>query len=127
MAKYLVQIIIQGSRLVGKAFFRALREEVKANQQATQRAGGGRRGATRVADNFKSGITLEEAQKILNVNDIKNIEEIRKNYEHLFNVNDRAKGGSLYLQSKVVRAKERLDQEIERISKESKKEEINNG
>lgn len=37
---------------------------------------------------------------------------IQKNYEHLFNVNDKTKGGSFYLQSKVYRAKERLDQEL---------------
>ena len=38
-------------------------------------------------------------------------EEIEKSYGHLFEVNDKAKGGSFYLQSKVVRARERLDQE----------------
>jgi import inner membrane translocase subunit TIM16 len=40
-------------------------------------------------------------------------EKLFKNYEHLFNVNDKTKGGSFYLQSKVVRAKERIDQEIQ--------------
>jgi mitochondrial import inner membrane translocase subunit TIM16 len=32
----------------------------------------------------------------------------------MFNVNDPEKGGSLYIQSKIVRAKERLDAEIAR-------------
>lgn len=39
--------------------------------------------------------------KILNVQDPLNPEEVEKNYKHLFEINDKAKGGSLYLQSKV--------------------------
>lgn len=42
------------------------------------------------------------------------IETIEKNYKHLFEVNDKAKGGSLYLQSKVYRAKERIDMELQK-------------
>ncbi|XP_015744894.1 mitochondrial import inner membrane translocase subunit TIM16, partial [Python bivittatus] len=38
---------------------------------------------------------------------------LRQNYEHLFKVNDKSVGGSFYLQSKVVRAKERLDEELQ--------------
>lgn len=57
-------------------------------------------------------MTLEEAKQILNVEDAKNVDCVVKNYEHLFNVNERTKGGSFYLQSKVFRAKERLDHEI---------------
>ena len=59
------------------------------------------------------GIDLEEAKNILNVTDIQDSDKIATNYEHLFNVNDKAKGGSFYLQSKVVRAKERIDQELQ--------------
>lgn len=40
-----------------------------------------------------------------------NPEKVQKNYEHLFKVNDKSVGGS-YLQSKVVHAKERLDEEL---------------
>ncbi len=35
----------------------------------------------------------------------------KQNYDHLFNANDPSKGGSFYIQSKVVRAKERFDLE----------------
>ena len=59
-------------------------------------------------------MTLEEARDILNVTDADifgpDKEKLFKNYEHLFEVNDKAKGGSFYLQSKVVRAKERIDE-----------------
>ena len=59
-------------------------------------------------------MSFEEAKDILNVtdNDIYGAdrEKLYKNYEHLFSVNEKANGGNLYLQSKVVRAKERIDQ-----------------
>lgn len=66
------------------------------------------------------GISLQEAQQILNVSNL-NPEEIQKNYDHLFKVNDKSVGGSFYLQSKVVRAKERLDEEL-RIQAKGDKE-----
>lgn len=59
-----------------------------------------------------SGISLEEAKQILNIDDLNDLEKINRNYDHLFNVNDKSKGGSFYLQSKVFRAKERIDQEL---------------
>jgi Pam16 len=63
--------------------------------------------------NFRnfSGMTLEEAQQILNVDKL-DAEDIQQKYEHLFNVNEKSKGGSFYLQSKIFRAKERIDQEM---------------
>lgn len=55
----------------------------------------------------------------MNVNSTLDPEEIKKNYEHLFAVNEKSKGGSFYLQSKVFRAKERLDEELKAKSAES--------
>lgn len=57
------------------------------------------------------GITLEEAQQILNISKL-DATEAQEKFEHLFNMNDKLKGGSFYLQSKVYRAKERIDQEF---------------
>lgn len=111
MAKYIAQIIVLGTQIVGRAFARALKQEYAASQEAAKRAGGGKEGQSRVAANLKTGMTLEEAQQILNVSKL-DPEHIQKNYEHLFNVNDKSKGGSFYLQSKVFRAKERIDQEL---------------
>uniref|UniRef100_A0AAY5ETK1 Coronin n=1 Tax=Electrophorus electricus TaxID=8005 RepID=A0AAY5ETK1_ELEEL len=96
-AKYLAQIVIMGVQVVGRAFARALRNKTSGTQSAA-------------ASSF-TGMTLQEAQQILNLSTL-TPEEIQKNYEHLFKVNDKAAGGSFYLQSKVVRAKERLDEEL---------------
>ena len=62
-------------------------------------------------------MTLEEAQQILNVNSL-DPEDVQKSYEHLFGMNDKSKGGSFYLQSKIFRAKERIDGEIKVSNKE---------
>ncbi|XP_020818469.1 mitochondrial import inner membrane translocase subunit Tim16 [Drosophila serrata] len=112
MAKYIAQIIVLGAQAVGRAFTKALRQEIAASQEAARRAGGGKQGEKSAESNLRTGMTLEEAKQILNVDDTKNVESVVKNYEHLFNVNERSKGGSFYLQSKVFRAKERLDHEI---------------
>ena len=43
----------------------------------------------------------KEAKQILNVSDLKNIADIEEKYQNLFRMNDKANGGSFYLQSKV--------------------------
>lgn len=55
MAKHLIQIIILGSQAVGKAFAKALRQEIQASQEAAKRAGGGERGNQRAAANARTG------------------------------------------------------------------------
>ncbi|XP_016936194.1 mitochondrial import inner membrane translocase subunit Tim16 [Drosophila suzukii] len=112
MAKYIAQIIVLGAQAVGRAFTKALRQEIAASQEAARRAGGGKQGDKSAESNLRTGMTLEEAKQILNIDDPKNVEAITKNYEHLFQVNERSNGGSFYIQSKVFRAKERLDHEI---------------
>ncbi|CAN8012502.1 unnamed protein product [Ixodes pacificus] len=128
MAKYLAQVIVVGAQVVARAFARALQQEYAASQAAAQQAGGGRGGNTqRAAASAKLGMSIQEALQILNVEKL-DPEKIAKNYEHLFQVNDKAKGGSFYLQSKVYRAKERLDEELrlqeeqEQKKKERRKE-----
>ncbi|KPP62789.1 mitochondrial import inner membrane translocase subunit TIM16-like [Scleropages formosus] len=97
-AKYLVQIMVMGAQVVGRAFARALRQEFAASQAAAEARG--RAGQQSAAASSISGITLQEAQQILNISTL-SPEEIQKNYEHLFKANDKSVGGSFYLQSKV--------------------------
>ena len=44
---------------------------------------------------------FQEAKQILNVSDIHNREDVQKKADHLFTINDKKKGGSFYIQSKV--------------------------
>nr|CAI5837975.1 unnamed protein product [Callosobruchus analis] len=56
-------------------------------------------------------MSLEEAKLILNVEKLCP-KEIEERYKYLFNANSKEQAGSLYLQSKVFRAKQRLDIEL---------------
>nr|XP_056722251.1 coronin-7 [Euleptes europaea] len=109
-ARYLAQIVLVGVQVVGRAFARALRQEFAASQAAAG-ARGRPPGSPSEAASSAAGISLQEAQQILNLPTL-NPDDLQKNYEHLFKVNDKSVGGSFYLQSKVVRAKERLDDEL---------------
>nr|2GUZ_B Chain B, Mitochondrial import inner membrane translocase subunit TIM16 [Saccharomyces cerevisiae]2GUZ_D Chain D, Mitochondrial import inner membrane translocase subunit TIM16 [Saccharomyces cerevisiae]2GUZ_F Chain F, Mitochondrial import inner membrane translocase subunit TIM16 [Saccharomyces cerevisiae]2GUZ_H Chain H, Mitochondrial import inner membrane translocase subunit TIM16 [Saccharomyces cerevisiae]2GUZ_J Chain J, Mitochondrial import inner membrane translocase subunit TIM16 [Saccharo len=60
-------------------------------------------------------MTLDESCKILNIEESKgdlNMDKINNRFNYLFEVNDKEKGGSFYLQSKVYRAAERLKWEL---------------
>ncbi|XP_030263753.1 mitochondrial import inner membrane translocase subunit tim16 [Sparus aurata] len=109
MAKYLAQIIVMGAQVVGRAFARALQQEYAASQAAAKARGSSAQHSA--AASSITGMTVQEAQQILNISTL-TPEEIQKNYEHLFKVNDKSVGGSFYIQSKVVRAKERLEEEL---------------
>ncbi|XP_013378877.1 mitochondrial import inner membrane translocase subunit Tim16-like [Lingula anatina] len=113
MLKVIVQAVVAGSQVVGRAFTRALQQEWAASQQAAKRQGGGKQGTKSAVADLKKGLTIQEAKQILNVSDLNDVEKIQKNYDHLFAVNEKSKGGSFYLQSKVYRAKERIDEEIQ--------------
>jgi len=111
MANQLIKLIIAGSQVVGKAFMNAVKQEIRMSEEAAKRHASNK-GTAHAAETVRLGITLDEAKQILNVDRL-SAEEAEKNFKHLFEINDKAKGGSFYLQSKVVRAKERIDQEIQ--------------
>jgi len=113
VAKHIIQLIITGAQVVGKAFGQAVRQEIRMSQEAAK-ASATRNAEASAAENLRLGMTLDEAKQILNLTDedlFGKTDRLQKNYDHLFDVNEKTKGGSFYLQSKVVRAKERIDQE----------------
>lgn len=61
-------------------------------------------------------MTLDEACKILNVKppagSETNVEQVMARFKKLFDLNDPQKGGSFYLQSKILRARERIEMEL---------------
>ena len=58
-AKQLVQIVIQGATVVGRAFAQALRQEIRYSQEAAQRAGGGESGRKAAQSDLYHGMTLQ--------------------------------------------------------------------
>ncbi|XP_032594190.1 mitochondrial import inner membrane translocase subunit Tim16 [Drosophila grimshawi] len=112
MAKHFARIIVYGAQSVGRAFVKAVRQEIDASRAAANR----HQTITikcQSTDTAVKGMTLNEAQQILNVTDLSNMDEIRINYDHLFSINEKSNGGSFYIQSKVFRAKERLDRQLQ--------------
>ena len=64
-----------------------------------------------------SGLTLSEACKILNVKPPEagkaaDLEQIAERFKKMFDANDPKAGGSFYLQSKILRAKDRISMEM---------------
>ena len=72
-------------------------------------------------------MTLDEACKILNVKPPQggqvNMEEVMARFKKLFDQNDPQKGGSFYLQSKVLRARERIELEVRQAGERAEREE----
>ncbi|KAJ9060625.1 mitochondrial import inner membrane translocase subunit TIM16 [Entomophthora muscae] len=108
--RVLAQILITGSQIIGKAFVEAYKVA------AADAAKNASRSAVKAdADplTHKTGITVEESLQILNIPKESSLEKITSRYSQLFKINDPATGGSFYLQSKIYRAKERLELELE--------------
>ncbi|EED78767.1 predicted protein, partial [Postia placenta Mad-698-R] len=133
--KVIVQIAVAGAQILGKAFLAAGRQAV---QNAKHRPEGGISGDVAGVQNATSGsitdkltrdhrMTLDEARLILNLKKEDPAESVLQHYEHLFKANSPppappkpAPGTratpplaySHYVQSKVVRARERIDAEL---------------
>ncbi|CAF3350787.1 unnamed protein product [Rotaria socialis] len=119
MAKQLIKIVMLGAQAIGRAFTRALRQEL---QYARTKAQSGKTSEKTVQTDRVHGMTLQEAKQILNLtdDDLNASEKLNKQYEHLFYLNDKTKGGSFYLQSKIYRAKEHIDEELKVSSSSTK-------
>ncbi|KIK67063.1 hypothetical protein GYMLUDRAFT_69258 [Collybiopsis luxurians FD-317 M1] len=137
----IIQIFIAGSRILGKAFVEAGRQAAKNARAPAQGsvgsdvAGVGNANSGSITDQLtrQHRMTLDEAHLILNVRRGEEMETILKHYEHLFKANEpppsppkpttpSPRGKSIaqyqshYIQSKVVRARERIEAENKMIA-----------
>ncbi|KAJ2806684.1 mitochondrial import inner membrane translocase subunit TIM16 [Coemansia helicoidea] len=102
-------MLVTGTRIVGRAFGDAYKQAA-ANSAAARAAAGNLKAAADGDSMTKaSGITVDESQKILNLKELDSKEELAAKFEHLFEANDPKKGGSFYVQSKIIRARERIE------------------
>jgi import inner membrane translocase subunit TIM16 len=108
--------VLVGSRVVGRAFAEAYKQASASSQYQRAQAKAGNGGGASGRASLSSGMTLEEACKILNVKPPQagkaDMEEVMDRFKRLFDANDPKKGGSFYLQSKILRARERLEAEV---------------
>ncbi|GAB7323603.1 hypothetical protein MBLNU13_g07094t1 [Cladosporium sp. NU13] len=126
--RIITQVVFTGARVFGRAFAEAYKQASASQKFAAANQANG----TGSASLSGSGLTLEEACKILNVSPPKageaNLAQVHERFKRLFDMNDPKKGGSFYLQSKVLRARERIELEVrERQALAEREEEIRTG
>ena len=115
--RIITQVVLVGSRVLGRAFAEAYKQAY-ASQKYAQ--GVVKNNPNAMNNLASSGLTLDEACKILNVKPPQggkaNMEHVMERFKRLFDVNDPQKGGSFYLQSKVLRARERIELEVRKAA-----------
>ncbi len=109
--------------MLGRAFAEAYKQASATQKYAAQSV----RNAPEAAANYaSSGLTLGEACKILNVKPPQggkaNMEAVMERFKRLFDVNEPKNGGSFYLQSKVLRARERIEREVREAAERAEEE-----
>ncbi|XP_038878395.1 mitochondrial import inner membrane translocase subunit PAM16 like 2-like [Benincasa hispida] len=102
-AKILANLIVMGSGILARAFVQAYRQAI-AN---AAKSGVAQETIQNTVRRTSKVMTEQEARQILGVTEEMPWEEVMKKYDALFERN--AQTGSFYLQSKVHRAKERLE------------------
>ncbi|KAI0266708.1 Pam16-domain-containing protein [Gloeopeniophorella convolvens] len=139
--KIIIQILITGTQIFGKALLEAGRQAAKNAKHRPQGATGGdiagvgnaTTGSLTDKLTREHRMTIDEAHLILNTKREDALERVLQNYEHLFKANappeapPKPAAGSRgapaprqshYLQSKVVRARERIEAELKVAAEE---------
>lgn len=102
--KILANLIIMGSGVLARAFVQAYRQAI----QNASKTGVAQEAMQNAVRKTSKAMTEHEARQILGVGEQASWEEILQKYDTLFERN--AKVGTFYLQSKVHRAKECLEE-----------------
>lgn len=127
--RILVQIVASSTRVLGRAITEAWRQASASHAYASSNSSG--LGASRASTIASSGLTLSEACQILNVKPPKRGEadmvQVANRFKQLFDANEVANGGSFYLQSKVLRARQRIEREMEDRAEEREDEKLREG
>jgi len=64
-AKHLIQIVVQGITVVGRAFGQAVKQEIRYSQEAAKRSGGGEKGQKSAQSDLYHGLTLQVSYKCI--------------------------------------------------------------
>lgn len=111
--RILAQVVLTGSRVLGRAFAEAYKQASASSKYA---AAASKTNPTAMHNISSSGLTLDEACKILNVKPPQggktNMDHVYERFKKLYDINEPKKGGSFYLQSKILRARERIEMEV---------------
>ncbi|KAI5300508.1 mitochondrial import inner membrane translocase subunit TIM16 [Ascosphaera atra] len=120
--RLITKLVLTSGRVFGRAFAEAYKQANAASAYAKVNKAAGGSGNSLAS----SGLTLDEACQILNVKPPQggqtNIEQVTERFKKLFDINDPEKGGSFYLQSKILRARERIELEVRTAERNAKQE-----
>ncbi|KAF2133580.1 cochaperone Pam16 [Dothidotthia symphoricarpi CBS 119687] len=112
--RIITQVVFSGARIIGRAVTESYKQAAASQKFAAANQNGGGGGG---AFSGSSNITMDEACQILNVSPGKmghiEPEAVTERFKRLFDLNDPQKGGSFYLQSKILRARERIERELQ--------------
>lgn len=127
--RLIAQIVLTGSRVIGRAFTEAYRQAQASSRYAAAAAKDNPQAMRNISS---SGLTLDEACKILNVKPPQggkaNMDDVYERFKRLYDLNEPKRGGSFYLQSKILRARERIELEVrEAERKAAMREELKKG
>ncbi|CAG9822439.1 unnamed protein product [Phaedon cochleariae] len=109
MVKTLPKILYHGVKIFLRSLKKSISEEIELSNQAARMRYD--QNKSHAISETAEQMTLNEAKLVLHV-DRCSPEEMEERFLHLFEVNKKENGGSFYLQSKVVRAKERIELEM---------------
>ena len=109
--------------MVSRAFTEAYKQASASSQYAKQAGSTGGSAANNLTSH---GLTMDEACKILNVSPPRegkmDMQNMVSRFKRMFDQNNPEKGGSFYLQSKVLRARERIELEMRQVEETASKE-----
>ena len=119
------QIVFTGSKALGRAFVEAFRQAAASSQRSRVAAGADTNGS---GISRSLGISLDEACKILNVKPPyrgrTDMDYVIERFKTMYDRNDPTQGGSFYLQSKILRARERIELEVSEAAEKSELERV---
>ncbi|KAL3822822.1 hypothetical protein ACHAXA_011459 [Cyclostephanos tholiformis] len=122
LGRIIAQIIVPAIAIIARtlpAAYAAALENARKSGTANEASGdAARRGASFLG---KARMSKDEALMVLNLteNDV-SVETVRRQYDRYFESNKVENGGSFYLQSKIYRAKELLDEYVKEKEAEGK-------
>ncbi|KAL8778846.1 MAG: hypothetical protein Q9203_001737 [Teloschistes exilis] len=130
--RFITQAVVVGARVFGRAFAEAYRQASASSKYSRAAMDSGGSSSSHSNNLVSSGLTLDEACQILNVRSPQggkaDMEEVMERFKRLYDVNDPTKGGSFYLQSKILRARERIELEAKQTQETlDRKAEIEQG
>ncbi|KAI4246258.1 MAG: hypothetical protein LQ352_006423 [Teloschistes flavicans] len=130
--RIITQAVVVGARVFGRAFAEAYRQASASSKYSRAAIDSSGSSPSHANNLVSSGLTLDEACQILNVRSPQggkaDMEEVMDRFKRLFDVNDPTKGGSFYLQSKILRARERIELEVKQTQEKlERKAELEDG